>query len=267
MSKLLAIDVGSSRVKLGLFASPDKHGLPRPESTLAVLHRGVDRKQWAAELEQWLSASQSLASSPKCCLASVHPTAAKEVASVLAENGIAEVHVLGQNDLPIAMDVKNPQQVGIDRLLNALAANRLREANQPAIVVDVGTASTVDLVGAEGVFLGGAILPGIGMSAAALHAGTASLPLLSVETLADQPAVVGKTTHEAIASGVYWGAVGAVGELIDRLGLACDVPPVVLLTGKDAKRMVADLQRENRLVRHVPDMVLSGICIAREERL
>jgi len=268
MSGLLAIDVGSSRVKLGLFASPgewDDRQLPQPQATLAVLHRGVDRKQWSAELKQWLE-QPSLASSPACCLASVHPKAAKEVAAVLAENEISEVHVLSQDEVPIAVEVKNPQQVGIDRLLNALAANRLRKANQPAIVVDVGSASTVDLVGPDGAFQGGAILPGIGMSAAALHAGTASLPLLSAEILADQPAVIGKTTQEAIAAGVYWGAVGAIGELIDRLGLACAVPPMVLLTGEDAKRIVVELQRENRRVQHVPNMVLSGVCIAREKR-
>jgi type III pantothenate kinase len=107
--------------------------------------------------------------------------------------------------------------VGIDRLLDAVAANRLRHPAAPAVVVDVGTAITVDLVAADGSFQGGAILPGIAMSARALHAFTDLLPLVDVRELSSPPPPLGTSTVAALQSGLFWGAVGAIRQLLEIL--------------------------------------------------
>ena len=96
---------------------------------------------------------------------------------------------------------------GIDRLVDAVAANRLRKSHRPAAIVDVGTAITVDLVAADGAFLGGSILPGIALSARALHEFTDLLPLVDVGELVEPPPALGTDTEAAMRSGLFWGAM------------------------------------------------------------
>ncbi len=147
--------------------------------------------------------------------------------------------------------------VGVDRLLDALAANALRGPGRPAVVVDVGTAITVDLLSAEGAFLGGAILPGIAMSARALHEFTDLLPLVDVSELAAPPPPLGEETVAAMRAGLFWGAVGAVRQLIDQL--AGDTRPQVILTG-GAGPAVAELLGPSAQL--VPHLTLAGIALA-----
>ena len=120
--------------------------------------------------------------------------------------------------MPIKVAVERPDWVGIDRLAGAVAANRLRDPKKAAIVVGVGTAITVDLLSADGVFRGGAILPGIAMSARALDEFTDLLPRSPADELAIQPPALGTSTMAAIQSGLYWGAVGAIRELCCATG-------------------------------------------------
>ena len=140
--------------------------------------------------------------------------------------------------------------VGIDRLLNAVGANRLRSAHTPAVVVDLGTAITVDLVGPQGDFLGGAILPGIGTSARALYEFTDLLPLLDMHALAEPPPPLGTATTEALRSGLYWGAVGGVRELITRLGEAGEIDAAdPFLAGGTAPAVAASCRRTRSMCR------------------
>jgi type III pantothenate kinase len=170
-----------------------------------------------------------------------------------------QARVLSGSELPLEVRTKQPSQTGIDRLLNAVAVNRFRRADHLAVVVDLGTAITVDLVNADGAFEGGAILPGLSLAARALHTGTTTLPRIDVEHLAHIPAVVGKT------AGVYWGVVGAVEELVSRIAAEHSQPLQVFLTGGDAEQVVEPLEQNPIPMRHVPHLVLSGIAIAAEE--
>jgi type III pantothenate kinase len=119
--------------------------------------------------------------------------------------------------IPVSLDVDTPEKVGLDRLLNAVAANALKPASRPAIVIDSGTATTVNFLSSPGVFCGGAILPGLEMSAKALHFYTAVLPLLPVQDLGgDTPVAPGRNTREAIRNGLFWGQIGAIRELVHQ---------------------------------------------------
>jgi type III pantothenate kinase len=171
--------------------------------------------------------------------------------------------LLSHADLPIGVAVEFPDRVGIDRLSGGVAANRLRNPARAAIVIGVGSAITVDLISADGVFRGGAILPGIGMSARALHEFTDLLPRSPLEELSSPPPALGTSTMAAIHAGLYWGAIGALRELIARLAEQVDeaAPGDVFLTGGAAPAVAAHLDPAARYIEY---LVLSGIVLAKD---
>ena len=250
---LLAVDIGNTRIKLGLFdAPPGEEALPLPSRCL-----GLETDEWdPVEIAVWLAplAPQDV----EWRIASVHRPAAARLAQWLAREDAVSAQVTYQ-ELPLVIDLPAPQEVGIDRLLAAVAANALRSAQQGAIVVDVGSAITVDMVSAVGTFCGGAILPGVGMSARALHDFTDLLPEVKIAGLADPPHVLGTSTQGAIASGLFWGAVGAMRTLIEGLASELEGEPVVLLTGGAAEQVSRLLPGD---VRYAPHLVLSGIALS-----
>ncbi len=163
--------------------------------------------------------------------------------------------------IPIEIDVEEPAKVGVDRLLGALAA--WRRCERACIVVDAGTAVTVDAVSGEGVFLGGAIFPGPGLMARSLAEGTAQLPLVQPDRLSMPPHAIGRDTEQAIRSGIMQalsgGLVGLVRDMADEVGKR----PVVYITGGyapppgdggDAPWTVS------------PELVLEGLVLAFGER-
>ncbi len=275
---LLAVDVGTSRVKLGFFPAhvacetkpaasllPITAGqLPEPAETFACRHREVPLDELTAQLTGWLS--QFDGSRTQVALASVSPEMASFVVKLCSQLGFPEVREIVGSHLPLSVQVKKPGRVGIDRLLNAVAVNRIRSAGQPAIVMDLGTAVTVDLVGPQGEFLGGAILPGWALSAKALHGGTSSLPLLTSEDMPLPASGLGKCTTEAIAAGITWGLVGALENLVKKYADLTDARPQLFITGGDAPLILDALNESLRAVRHVSHLVLAGIAIACEER-
>jgi type III pantothenate kinase len=134
--------------------------------------------------------------------------------------------------IPIPVRVAEPELVGADRLLGAWTARGLVEA--PCIVVDVGTATTIDVVDAAGAFAGGAILPGPALGIRSLARGTALLPPVPLELPAD---AIGEDTIGAIASGVILGHREAIGGLVRRMTdeLGSGRRPTVVLTGGDSR--------------------------------
>jgi type III pantothenate kinase len=197
-------------------------------------------------------------------LASVNrPSSARLIDWLRERRPTERVVLLGADDLPLVVKLDRPDMVGVDRLLDALAANVLRTPRQPAVVVDVGSAVTVDLVSPQGAFLGGAILPGIGTSARAMHEFTDLLPLLDMTELTAPPPALGTSTVSAMRSGLFWGAVGAVRQLTEQLtgGRGAQV----FLTG-GAGPAVAVLMGAAAV--YVPHLTLAGIALAaRCERL
>ena len=256
---LVAVDVGNSRIKLGLFDAPGNSSSSEPASPLPLPARTLTLSPQTDSLERivdWLGAER-LSLLP-WWIGSVQRSVAAKLVVWLRDRGVDRITLLASGDLPLSVALPRPDMVGIDRLLNALAVNRLKTPSRPAVIVSLGTAITVDLVSAEGTFLGGAILPGIGMSARALHEFTDLLPLLDMQSLAEPPAAVGTNTIEAMRSGIYWGAIGAVRTLIDRLALQVAERPQVFLTGGAAPAVATLIDPQAEFV---PSLVISAIAL------
>lgn len=253
---LAAVDIGNSRIKFGLFAAaPAKDAdLPAPVRTLE-LEPAPDRM---SEIAEWLGADTPPAS-VSWWIGSVQRSVTVDLIDWLRRSDASRITLLTAGDLPLEVRVPRPDKVGIDRLLGVVAANRLRSRRAPAVVVDLGTAITVDLVSPAGEFLGGAILPGIGMSARALHEFTDLLPLLEMQALAEPPAALGSNTADAMRSGMYWGAVGGVKQLIELLSASVSGTPEIYLTG-GAAPVVAGLLGPSAVF--VPHLTLAGIALA-----
>ena len=249
--RLLAFDVGNTSVKCAVLdggtVEPVVRVATRPTADLAQ------------RLRHALDAAASDGKVPKgvrCVVSCVCPAAAPAV-SALCEGLGMRAEFLGRDlPVPIPTRIPEPGKVGVDRLLLALGAVGL--AGAPCIVVSAGTAITVDLVDADGAFAGGAIAPGFGLCARALHEGTALLPLV-------EPAVpeqdVGADTPAALRSGIYRACAGGVLGLIVRYrGLAgCASAPVVV-TGTDAHLLLPALP--DRGTRHAPDLIFAGMAAA-----
>ncbi len=149
----------------------------------------------------------------------------------------------------IRMD--NPDEVGADRLLNALAAHRRYQG--PLVVIDFGTATTFDVVAEDGAYIGGIIAPGINLSIEALHRAAARLPRIGI----GRPhSVIGRSTVPAMQSGIYWGYVGMIEGLVARIQAEFGSPLKVIATGG-----LAPLLAEGTAVieRIDPDITLDGL--------
>lgn len=137
---------------------------------------------------------------------------------------------------------RRPERLGSDRIINAYAAHKLYGG--PSVVVDIGTAITWDLVDAKGRFLGGAIAPGPGTMGRALLKNTAALPLVRLER---KPRPLGHDTRECIESGLYWGTLGMIRELISACSRGMKGKIKLVFTGglgrmfaKEFKGAIAD---------------------------
>jgi type III pantothenate kinase len=256
MLPLIAVDIGNSSTKLGRFCdAPAERGhLPIPEgvwdcATGQPLPEGIVRELAFGEAI-WR-------------VASVHREAEKLLQDwVRWQRPREDFKILTYRDLPLEVRVEFPERVGLDRLAAAVAAKFLAHS-RPAIVIDAGTAITVDLVSADGAFEGGVILPGFRLTAQALAAGTNQLPLAHFTGEDQPPPVVGKNTEGAIRSGLFWGGVGAVREVIERMSAGLSEQALVFVTGGDLRHLAPLVSPHSRFV---PNMVLSGIAIAAGER-
>ena len=159
--------------------------------------------------------------------------------------------------VPILYD--NPREVGADRIVNALAAHHLYGG--PAIVVDFGTSTNFDVVSERGEFLGGALAPGIEISVDALAARAARL--LKVELVRPR-SVIGKSTVEALQSGIIYGFAGQIDGLVRRIAAELDVQPVVIATGGLAPLVMDEAET---ITEHEPDLTLIGLRLVFERNV
>jgi len=164
-----------------------------------------------------------------------------------------------RKDVPVNVKIEldAPDEVGDDRLLNALAVAKVY--GTPAIVVDFGTAVTFDVISDEGAYIGGAILPGIQMALDALHERTALLPRLD---LIREGPVIGKTTLEAMSSGIYYGYAGMIDSLIERFRTELGNESFVVATGGEGEML---MEASRHIREWNPELTLRGLAFAYEE--
>lgn len=156
---------------------------------------------------------------------SVVPSLNGIIKEAFASSGL-QAHFMGEDfPPPITVLYRNPEEVGMDRLANAIACKELY--GTPAVIVDFGTAITFDVVSSKGEYLGGIIAPGVEISLKGLFTTTARLPKVDIDVPQE---VIGKSTKEAIRSGVVFGTVGLVEGLVNRVQDEIG-PAILVLTG------------------------------------
>jgi type III pantothenate kinase len=220
---LLAIEQGNTNT---LFAVHDGR------SWIAQWRSATDASRTADEYGVWLSqlfSMQALSFSDidACIISTVVPQSLFNLRNLSRRYLKAEPLVIGENAiLGVEVNLEKPSEAGADRLVNAIGA--YMDHGGDLIVVDSGTATTLDVIGHDGAFEGGVIAPGINLSMQALHDAAAKLPRVAIKK---PQHVIGKDTVGAMQSGVFWGYVALIEGLIDRIKKQYEKPMTVIATG------------------------------------
>jgi type III pantothenate kinase len=257
---LLTIDIGNTNVKLGLF---------RAGALVATRRAATDARASADEFEALLDTllrldDASLADVSAIVACSVVPTVTA-AAEALAARRERPLLMATAGTVPIPVRVDRPQEVGADRLVNALAAQRLY--GTPAIVVDFGTATTFDCVAADGAYVGGAIAPGLELGLEALAARTAKLPRIELRA---PDRAIGRDTVSAMQSGTVFGYQALAGGLLARIrtelaeasGIAPADVRAILTGGLSAAPWAGELDGIDAID---PDLTLKGLAMLHAE--
>jgi len=223
---LLAVDAGNTNLVFALV----KDGEIRARWRIAT-----DARRTADQYAVWLHQLLELEGYEKAdvdavIIGTVVPRALHNLEVLATKYFHVEPLIAGQGRAawPIELDVDEPQNVGADRALNAIAAH----AKHPGdlLVIDFGTATTFDVVSATGAYKGGIIAPGINLSLDALVSAAAKLPRIAIEAPEDT-SVVGRTTESQMIIGIYWGYVAMIEGLTERLKREIGKPVTVVSTG------------------------------------
>jgi type III pantothenate kinase len=237
----LVVDIGNTRLKWG-------HCQGGKVVAMASLPPN-DEAAWLAQRARW-----NLDGMAAWAVAGVNPEVCAQFGRWLRNLGQQVTAVERAAELPLRVALKEPDHVGIDRLLGAVAARSRTEAGTPAVIVDAGSAVTVDLVDESGAFRGGAIFPGLRLMSQALHDYTALLPLVALKKI--PAAVPGASTEEAVQVGLFWAAAGGIRALIDQLSQRVTKGPALFLGGGDARLLSSALPGHTLLW---PEMTLEGL--------
>jgi len=245
--KVLTCDVGNSTIRLATVAGDDVSEVVTVRIGELGSLAGPLRALWAGP-----PAPEQIVA------ASVNASALKAVEAAAAEALQCDLLVIGTDlPLPIDTDLDKPNAIGVDRLCCAAAAyDRLGTA---CVVADFGTAITIDCISDAGLFLGGAILPGLAMSADALGGGTAQLPRVD---LARPDWTFGKNTTAAIVGGLVYGARGALRYIVEAYATELGHWPAVIATGGDAELVCGGASTREIVRAIVPDLALRGAAMA-----
>lgn len=242
MTGLVVVDVGNTRIKWGRCDGD------RVVEMVSLPHDAPCT--WREQCDRWAVAPRAT-----WVVSGVHPRHRQALIEWLCADGADPVALESHScqQMPIAVEVDEPAKVGVDRRLNAVAANTRRRPGTAAVIVDAGSAVTVDLVDCAGVFRGGAIFPGLRLMARSLHDYTALLPDVRVQGVELPP---GTNTAHAIRVGIVHSVVGGIERLIAlyHAQLAADL--YVYLTGGDGPLI---LDANPKLGELWPEMTLEGI--------
>ena len=244
---LIAISIGNTRSHIALFQDNTLEEITHiaNEDRAQIVETAI--QFWKKSIE---SERQAIA------VASINEPLSDAIRSLLQDQLSEDVYVVGE-DLPIPVGLAlDPEATpGVDRLLSAAAAwDTLKQA---CVVINAGTAVTIDFVDGEGVFHGGVIAPGAQMQLNALHEGTSALPELTFSVPEGEP--YGRNTAAAMQRGVYQSIRGLAWKMVEEYATAYEAFPLVVATGGDAEALFKGDELINRLV---PELELRGIAIA-----
>ena len=193
-------------------------------------------------------------------ICSVVPKMEKIVGDIIKRKTTVKVYIIGK-DIKVPLKSKyNPKQIGQDRLVCAYAAGVLYGA--PALVVDLGTATTLDIVSKRNEYLGGIIIPGIEMSAESLFRNTALLPKI---TITRPQALIGKDTQNSILSGIFYGYGEMIHGLIGLIARKSHIKPKVIVTGGYLRLMKSYIA--GKVTAFDRDLVFKGLGVLWEDRV
>ncbi len=249
---LLALDVGNTNIVLGVFEG---------DRLIESWRLGTLRERTADDIGVWVSQlfqhhGIDLTRIDGIVMASVVPPLTGTLISMAQRYfGKAPLNVDNTVDTGMPLLYTHPEEIGADRIVNAVAAYHAfgRARDVPLIVVDFGTATTFDAVSAKGEYLGGVICPGVQVSADALFQRAARLPRVDVRKPSD---LIGRTTVGAMESGLYYGYVGLVDGLVRRIKRELGGRAVCVATGGLAGVIAPEVD----LIEHVdPDLTLQGL--------
>ncbi len=216
----LVADIGNSRLKWG--------NLRRHDIFDTVVLPLDCPASWEQQLQKW-----HCESGQRWLLGGSQPQVLDRLAEFLRQRTNSVTILNDYHDIPLPLRVEQPEQVGIDRLLNALAVVKGTGRGQACVIINAGTAVTVDLVDDTGCFCGGAILPGLRLMAQSLHDYTARLPF--VTTFPSRPCLPGKNTQDAIANGIMRMMQGGIDRIVDDYRTGAGAVRV-FLAGGDAQQ-------------------------------
>jgi type III pantothenate kinase len=204
---LLALDIGNTSTVLGIFDKGNLKGFYRVSSRTSLT------EDEAGALLKQLFGYETLKQIKGIIICSVVPSLTSTYQET-SRKYLQQKPLLVSSNLKLGMRIryKDPSQVGADRIANAIAAKKLYRL--PAIIVDLGTATTFDVISARGEYLGGAIAPGIETSSADLFKRGAQLFKVGLEK---PPRAIGRTTQESLQSGIILGAAGQIDFLVREI--------------------------------------------------
>ena len=253
---LLALDVGNTNTVVGVFDGTELKAHWR----LSTRRAGTSDEYGIFVKSLFDFAGLDFRAINAVILSTVVPTVQGPLEEMSRQFFGVEAMVVGpglKSGMPILYEA--PREVGADRIVNAVAAFELYGG--PCIVVDFGTATTFDAISARGEYLGGAICPGIGISAEALFQRAAKLPRVDI---ARPKSVIGRNTVTSMQSGLFFGYLGLVEGLVTRMRDDLGGNPKVIATGGLASLLLAD----SSLVDHLdPWLTLTGLRILYERNL
>src|SRR6187551_2869761 len=210
---LLAIDAGNTNV---VFALVDGREIKtRWRIATDPRRTGDEYAVWLHQLLELEGYSKSDVTA--AIIGTVVPRATHNLEVLASKYFHVEPLIAGEGKAawPIALDVDEPQNVGADRALNAIAAHSKYQGD--LVVIDFGTATTFDVVDYTGAYKGGIIAPGINLSLDALVSAAAKLPRVAIEAPRDNMSMIGRTTQDQMLIGIYWGYVAMIEGLVERV--------------------------------------------------
>ena len=250
---LLTIDCGNTNTVIGLYKDGEN---------LVQWRMATDANRTAEDHAYWLHHHMGKAGFGDTAISgvvisTVVPSCLRAYQGLVKEHLKADCFVIdpSKDDHGVAIRIPEPKQAGADRIANTAGASIYP---LPAMVIDFGTATTFDLVDADGAYIGGAIAPGVNLSIHALAEAAARLPMIETDQWSQDLKVLGTSTVDAMNSGLYYGYISLVEGMIKRLQATYGQKMTVIATGGLSQLFSEAIDGVDH---HDPDLTINGMAI------